>query len=478
MAKTRSRLAVEAGVGYTIGNILIKGISFISIPIFARLLTVSDYGIYNTFSAYVSILGIIISFALHTSIKNAKIDFPTKIDEYSASITIPIIINAIFLTIISIGVSLLFPSVLKIDPPVIIILIVVESFSMAMINFYNSVLSVNYRYKEYLILSLTYSLAGILISIVLCLSIFNTTRYLGRILGTLISAFVLAIIILYRIFKLSKPKINYSYWKYAFKIGLPIIPHGLSQIVLSQFDRLMINHLNDSSSAGLYSFAYNIAIIFQVVVTSLDTVWSQWFFDKMAENKVADIRKVSSIYCIIVSIGAIILMLVSPELIGILGGVKYNDSKSTAVIILLAMYFSFLYYFPASIEYFYKKTIFIGIGTVGAAILNVALNLIFIPHYGYIAAAYTTLACYLFYYVVHTIISYYIKKEFVYNMKLQFIMMIFTSFMTAVSVCFIHNMLVRYIVVIIVFTALGIIAYKNKNVIVDIIGKIKTRKSS
>ena len=47
--------ALKAGVGYTLGNILVKGITFVSIPLFARLLTVSDYGVVNTFSAYVSI---------------------------------------------------------------------------------------------------------------------------------------------------------------------------------------------------------------------------------------------------------------------------------------------------------------------------------------------------------------------------------------------------------------------------------------
>jgi len=36
-----------------------------------------------------------------------------------------------------------------------------------------------------------------------------------------------------------------------------------------------------------------------------------------------------------------------------------------------------------------------------AAALNVVLNYIFIPRYGYIAAAYTTLATYLLYFIFH-----------------------------------------------------------------------------
>ena len=47
--------AVKAGIGYTIGNYLIKGLSFLTIPIFTRLLSTEDYGIVNIFGAYENI---------------------------------------------------------------------------------------------------------------------------------------------------------------------------------------------------------------------------------------------------------------------------------------------------------------------------------------------------------------------------------------------------------------------------------------
>ena len=74
--------ALSAGIGYTIGNILIKGINFLSIPLFSRLLTTEEFGVYNTFLAYDAILCIIISFALYMSLRSAKVEFKEKIDEY------------------------------------------------------------------------------------------------------------------------------------------------------------------------------------------------------------------------------------------------------------------------------------------------------------------------------------------------------------------------------------------------------------
>ena len=58
---------------------------------------------------------------------------------------------------------------LSLEQPYLPALIVLESFGMAMLTFYNSVLSVDYKYKEYLVLSLVYAVAGIGGSVLLIL---------------------------------------------------------------------------------------------------------------------------------------------------------------------------------------------------------------------------------------------------------------------------------------------------------------------
>lgn len=40
---------IKADFGYTIGNILIKGINFITLPIFSRILTTDEFSVYNIF---------------------------------------------------------------------------------------------------------------------------------------------------------------------------------------------------------------------------------------------------------------------------------------------------------------------------------------------------------------------------------------------------------------------------------------------
>ena len=56
-------------------------------------------------------------------------------------------------------------------------------------------------------------------------------------------------------------------------------------------------------------------------------------------------------------------------------------------------------------EYYYKKTKLIALGTMLAAGMNILLNAVFIPTFGYVAAAYTTVACYLLYYLLHVVFA-------------------------------------------------------------------------
>ena len=96
--------SVKAGIGYVIGNYLIKGLSFLTIPIFTRLLNTTDYGKYNTFLAYESIIFLFIGLALHSSYKNARYKYKTPKEgakrgfdyyTYVSDSCLAIIVNAI-----------------------------------------------------------------------------------------------------------------------------------------------------------------------------------------------------------------------------------------------------------------------------------------------------------------------------------------------------------------------------------------------
>lgn len=445
----KNNKVAKAGLGYIIGNYFLKGLSFLTLPIFVRLMSTSDYGIYNSFLAYESIFFVIIGFAIHSSFKNAKYKYKEKYDQYISSSFLLLVISFImwFLVVFLFSDFLIFT--FKLDK-ISLYMLVLFSFSSAVINCINAYLALNFEYQNFLVISFINAVSNILLSIILINVVFSSARYLGRIIGTTIPAFIISTVLIYKFFLKEKPKNCIKYWKWGLSYSLPIVPHGVSQVILNQFDRIMIQNIIGASQAGIYSFAYNIYSIIQVTTSSLDNAWEPWFYEKMNNKDYQSISKRSSEYILGVLLFTILVMLFSPELITILGSKAYWDAKYSVLPIIGAGYFSYLYTLPSSVEYYYSKTKYIAIGTTGAAMLNIVLNFIFINQYGYIAAAYTTLVTYFVYFIIHYIISKKIIKENIFNIKVIVFASTCIFFTIIITLLFINNSLIRFCIGLIV----------------------------
>lgn len=442
MKNTKVSEVQKAGIGYTIGNYLLRGLGFITIPIFSRILSTTDYGIYNTYMSYEGILFIIIGFALHSSFKNANIKYGVKFNEYVSSCIILCIYNFLFLMIFGNILGLFIPEY----DHVYISLLIIHSFASAIITYFNDYLSISYSYKKFLLISFVNSIGNISISILLILTIFCENRAYGRIIGTIFPLFLIAIFVILGFFKQAKPRNNREYWKYGLKYSLPIIPHGISQVILGSFDRIMISTMIGNSEAGLYSFAYNVYSIISVTYSSLGTVWGPWFYEKMHADKLDEIKNVSKKYILAMGIFSAGIMVISPEIISILGTEAYHDSIYLTAPIICGCFFSFLYTLPAQIEYYYEKTKYIAIGTFCAAMLNIVLNYIFLQRYGYHAAVYTTFATYVAYFWFHFYISRKIEEKKVYEIKVFISVIVFEITMCVFTQIMISQIILRWIV--------------------------------
>src|SRR5699024_7978666 len=118
--------------------------------------------------------------------------------------------------------------------------------------------------------------------------------------------------------------------------------------------------------------------------------------------------------------------------------------------ILLGYYFQFLYSLPVNIEFYLKKTQYIAGGTVLSAGLNIILNWLLIPKFGYIAAGYTTVFSYMLLFFVH----YHMGKSFfgkqLFDTKVITLITIFVITFSFFLYMFVDYFFLRYIVVIII----------------------------
>ena len=140
------RKTLAAGVGYTTSNLLLKGVAFLSIPIFTRLLTPADFGLYSVFVSYESILFLFVGLCLHSSIKAANIEFKSKIEEYVSSIFLLVFLTSLLFYILSVIFRKQIFGLTGFSTT-IILLMVSQAVSSAILAIYNNKISLNYDLK-------------------------------------------------------------------------------------------------------------------------------------------------------------------------------------------------------------------------------------------------------------------------------------------------------------------------------------------
>ena len=124
-------------------------------------------------------------------------------------------------------------------------------------------------------------------------------------------------------------------------------------------------------------------------------------------------------------------------------------------------------------EYFFGETYVISLGTFIAAIVNIGLNRIFIPIYGYIAAAYTTLIGYALMLIYHyCIVRFKLKKDYIFPTKWYIFFMI-TLIVLQIGIINIYDFnVLRYSIVAIYGGVLCWIVVKEK-LLQTILGKLR-----
>lgn len=444
---------------YLIGTLFNKGFAFLTVPIFTRILSTSDYGIVTTYNSWISILSMIMGFAIYMGIRASFIDYSDKVDDFlSVCTTFTLLCGALMCLFVGGGAILL-----KVDAGItLIFLCLLQGLSAALVQNYSMYLMMRYQYKYRTALMVLPNLISVILSVIAILFVVKSDLYLGRIVPTALVNIGFGVLVVIAVYKKSKCLFNKSYLKYALAISAPLVLHGIALNILSQSDRTMITLLSSAAQTGIYSLIYNFSMIATVITTALEGIWVPWFTDKLKERKINEINQFAKDYINLMTYAMVGVILIGPEVVKLLASKQYWEGISIIPPIVLANYIIFAYTLYVNIEHYYKKTPYITLNTLIAAGCNLALNYIFIPKYGYVAAAYTTLVSYLVAFILH---ANYAKKMEKNLYPISFFVRPFAHIAAAVIVfyLFVENMGVRWIAVLIYIIAM---LYRERNRIV------------
>lgn len=452
---------LKAALWFTVSNILLKGISFITLPIFTRLMTPNEYGILSLYQSWVLIVSIVITLNVWTGGFNVGIAKNPDIKEKFASAAqgLGMTISFFFLTI-----TLLF-----INPisdffglsKVITLSVLLNVIFIVPVNTWLQKKRYDFSYKEVVLVSVLTAVINPLLGYFLVVNTIYKAD--ARIFSILIVEIIFGLILFILNQKKGLKFYDKQIWKYIFCFNIALIPHYLSYQILNQSDRIMIAKMCSNADAAVYSIAYSFSMLMVLITSAVESVITPLTFRKLKEEKTTDLKRIVNFAIILIAFCCILLMCAIPDVFKFLLPKSYYEALYVVPILTLATFFQFMYPLFSNIELFYERKKYIAFASCFGAVLNITLNFIFIGLYGYKAAAYTTLLCYIVFCVLHYIFMNKIlndnKRNRIYDIKFIMIVSLILLICTFIILKLYSISLIRYIIIMLIIIS----AILNKN---------------
>lgn len=289
----------------------------------------------------------------------------------------------------------------------LILLTVVESISL----YYFRVFRQIKKYSYFTLLETFGKLFFILVLIKLGYGL------LGVIVATLlVQSFIFLISLVTIVLQIGFTIPRFTHIKEYLQFSFPLTPSALVTWVTASSDRFLVTYFLGLGSAGIYSAAYSIGTLIQLLVTPLQVILLPELSKLFDEDKLDQVKiylSNSLRYFLIITVPAVFgLSALAKPLLGIFTTPDFLSGWLVIPIVALSGLLAGVFQIFVNIMFLVKETKSATYINIIAAVSNVLLNLLLIPSIGFIGAALSTLISYFLMIVLCIYIS---RKHFVFD---------------------------------------------------------------
>ena len=405
----------KASVWYIASGGIARAIGALSTPIFTRLLTPEEYGLYPLYTTWMGVLSVLVTLELTgNAIYRGFQKHSDKKDEFTTAAlgllgSVFFIFCALYFAFYGILESLVGLSLKN------SILMLAEIFTASIISLYLARARYEYKYKAVAALNLLSAVAIPLLAIVFILlfGIRAESRIYASALVSLLSASSVAVVIIRGSEKLYSRKI----WGYLLKHSVPLIPQYFAAALILKSFEISIERTGGTEALGKYSVAMSVGMALTVVTGGLLSALAPWILRKLRDGSIDRIR--DFLYHVTRSLALVSLLILSaaPELIAFLAAEEFRSALPAVYPLEIAAIFSFLSGAILSGCAYYEKGAFSSIPSIAAALISVSLSIFALPKTDYRFAGVFALSCYLIMTLISALVFRRLSGEYPIDLK-------------------------------------------------------------
>jgi O-antigen/teichoic acid export membrane protein len=455
------KLAGQTAI-YGLSSIVGRFINYLMVPLLTRVFTTTAYGDVVYWYAFVSFLSVLLTYGMETAFFRFSESHPNKNTVYTTALSSLFVTSGLFILFALIFSGSISSALDYAAHPEYVswfaIIIGVDAFT--------SIPFARLRQQEKGLKFAALKLLNILINIfvlvfflVLCplwkkhfpgtlpSFVYSEKIGVGYVFIANMLASVATLFMLLPEITSVKLKINLNLYKQMLTYAVPLLFAGLAGMVNETLDRILlakfitipdwVGNAHDyiMSQTGIYGANYKLAILMTLFIQTFRYAAEPFFFayakQKDASRVYSDVMKYFIIFGLIIFLGVTLYL----DFAKLFIGESFYEGLGIVPILLLANLFLGIVY---NLSIWYKltnKTRFGAYISVFGAVVTVVLNILLIPYFGYLGAAWATFVCY----ASMVAYSYYLgQKHYPVSYELKSIAMYFGI---ALSIFFVDKIL-------------------------------------
>ena len=402
---------------YGTGALLSKIVGFLMIPLYTRYLTTSDYGVLELLDLTSTIVSIFISMRIGSAVIRFYYD---SIDELEQK---KVVSTAYMATFVSALLVILFSQIFSIRLSSLIFDTNVYDKYFKLVFMATALSLISSVPEAYLMArkqSIFYTIISLMtLSSYLIFNIYFIVFLKMGILGILYSSVITKIFnsSVLSFYCITKNSLFFSFTKFKsmLKFSLPLIPANVGTFILNYADRFILQKLATTAEVGIYALGYKFGYMLPVLVMGpINMIWVPQMFELASKSDKKTIEKMFTYIMLILIFCGLGLILLTKDAIRIMATPPFYPAYKVVSFVVLG------YIFRGMASFFWdgimiaKKTIYIGISVFISALSNILLNILLIPQFRAMGAAYSTA---ISFFIMFVLIFYFCQR--VYSIKCE-----------------------------------------------------------
>jgi O-antigen/teichoic acid export membrane protein len=191
--------------------------------------------------------------------------------------------------------------------------------------------------------------------------------------------------------------------------GLPRVPHGFAQQVIAVGDKVILTFFVSLPEIGLYAMGVSVGLIQKVFLAAFEYAWAPFYYATVREPGAERVFSTVTTYGVaLLALMTAGLSAIAADLLNVVTHGQYTAAAGVVAWTSLGVFFQGVYLMTSIGLNITRRTEYYPIATAISAAANVGLNVLLIPRFGIMGAAYANGVAY----AAQAALAYYFSQRF------------------------------------------------------------------